>query len=139
MRYGCFFFLCHPTLFIAGFEQVQPVKEFDYADFFMLCEFLKLANGIVEAASVDRLRHGIPHGGAEGTDERVLRARVEAREWDWRVGAKGTEECVLTIRICFFEEVHEAERVSVRRDQSTGLRTGGMRECRDHLTLASLH
>ena len=46
-----------------------------------LCE-LKLANGIDESASVGRLRHGIPHCGAEGTDERVLRARAEAREWD---------------------------------------------------------
>ena len=31
---------------------MQPIKEFDYADFFMLCEFLMLANGIDEAASV---------------------------------------------------------------------------------------
>ena len=31
---------------------MQPIKKFDYADFSMLCELLKLANGIVEAASV---------------------------------------------------------------------------------------
>ena len=52
--------MCHLTLFIAGFEQVQPIKKFDYADFFMLCEFLKLANGIDESVSVGRLRQGIP-------------------------------------------------------------------------------
>ena len=55
------------------------------------------------------------------------------------VGTEGTEQCVLTIRSCFFEEVHEAERVSVRRDQSTGVRTGGVLECRDHGRLVSLH
>ena len=31
---------------------MQPLKEFDHADFFMLCEFLKLAIGIVEAVMV---------------------------------------------------------------------------------------
>ena len=39
---------------------------------------------------------------------------------------------------CFFE-VQEVERVTVLRDQSTGVRTGGMRECRDRLRRASLH
>ena len=54
-------------------------------------------------------------------------------------GAEGTDERVQTILSCFFEEVHEVERVSVMRDQSTGVRTGGMRECPDHRRLVSLH
>ena len=48
-------------------------------------------------------------------------------------GAEGADERVLAWQSHFFEEVHDVERATEMRDQSTGVRTGGMRECRDHL------
>ena len=47
--------------------------------------------------------------------------------------------CGMVSLSCFFEEVHDVERFTVMRDQSTGVRTGGMRECQDHRRLVSLH
>ena len=50
---------------------------------------LKLANGIDDTASVGAfcLHHGIPHGGPEGTEERVLTLReLKLVQTDRRVG-----------------------------------------------------
>ena len=50
---------------------------------------------------------------ANGIDESVSWSASERYPYG---GARGIEECILTIRSGFFEEVHEVERVSVRRD-----------------------
>ena len=49
---------------------MQPIKEFDCADFSKVCEFLKLANGIDESASVASASAWYPYDG-RGTEERV--------------------------------------------------------------------
>ena len=50
---------------------MQLIKKFDYADFFMLCEFLEARDWDCRGGVCGRLWHGVPHGGAEGTEERV--------------------------------------------------------------------
>ena len=74
-----------------------------------------------------RLRHGIPHGGAEGTEERVLTLREVKL-------ANGIDESASVVvghgKISLMRKV---ERVTEMRDPCHGARTGGVRECRDHL------
>ena len=50
---------------------MQPIKAFDYADVSMVCEFLKLANGTEEAASVVVSFGMVSPWWTKGTEERV--------------------------------------------------------------------